>query len=261
MATPTTAERGENVPSDGARPVPSPAVRRARRRLAGLLLVAFTVLAGAGAWVVYGSSWLRVTQVAVTGTMVLTPEQVRAVAEVPTGRPVASVDTAAIERRLRDGLSRIAEVDVVRSWPHTIALNVTERTPAAVLRKGGAFIEVDAHGERFATVESAPKGAPLLELTGAESPSSRHFGTKRLLEAGVTVAARLPGPVRRAARVIRLDSYDGVTVELSGGRTVVWGSPEQGDEKAAVLTALMKASRNARRFDVSAPGAPASAGS
>jgi len=56
-------------------------------------------------------------------------------------------------------------------------------------------------------------------------------------------------------------SYDGITVELSGGRDVMWGSEEDGSLKASVLTALMKARPGAAHFDVSAPTAPAASGS
>ena len=45
-----------------------------------------------------------------------------------------------------------------------------------------------------------------------------------------------------------------VTLRLTRDRTVVWGSPERGDRKATVLTALM--SRRADVYDVSAPDAP-----
>jgi cell division protein FtsQ len=94
-------------------------------------------------------------------------------------------------------------------------------------------------------------------LTLSQSPSVRLFGTKRLLQAAVEVAADLPSAVHKAARSIRVRSYDNITILLSGGRTVMWGSRERGGEKAVALTALMKAVGGANRFDVSAPSAPA----
>ncbi|MCW2872121.1 MAG: ftsQ [Streptomyces oryziradicis] len=250
MAAPTTApaERGSlHLPPPGPR----------RRRAVLALLAAVTVLAVAGGWLVYGSSWLAVTRVEVTGTRVLTPGQVRGVADVRLGGALASVDTGAIGRRLRKALPRIGSVEVARSWPHTIRLKVTERTPSALIKKDGKFIEVDPTGVRYATSATAPKGVPLVELTLSQSPSVRLFGTKRLLQAAVEVAADLPSAVHKAARSIRVRSYDNITILLSGGRTVMWGSQERGGEKAVALTALMKAAGGANRFDVSAPSAPA----
>ncbi|MFE2428020.1 cell division protein FtsQ/DivIB [Streptomyces sp. NPDC059373] len=248
MAATTTAEQQQAAP-------PSAPVRRRRATL--VVLIAATVLVAGGTWLLYGSSWLRVTQVKVTGTKVLTPVEVEAAAAVPLGGPLASADTDGIASRLRKRLPRIDHVDVERSWPHTIALKVTERTPAALLESNGKYVEVDAGGVRFATIDSAPSGVPLVELTPAHGAGYRYFGTKTLLRAAVKVAGELPDAVRRQARVVRVTSYDGITVRLSGGRTVVWGSAENGAEKAAVLTALMKAAKGADQFDVSAPTSPA----
>jgi cell division protein FtsQ len=197
----------------------------------------------------------------VTGTEVLTPAEVAAAAAVPLGGPLASADTDGIASRLTKRLPRIDHVDVERSWPHTIALKVTERTPAALVESNGKYVEVDAGGVRFATIESAPSGVPLVELTPAHGASYRYFGTKTLLRSAVEVAGDLPDAVRRQARVIRVRSYDGISIRLSGGRTVVWGSAENGSEKAAALTALMKAAKGADQFDVSAPTSPAASSS
>ncbi|MFF8292099.1 cell division protein FtsQ/DivIB [Streptomyces sp. NPDC016309] len=228
------------------------------RRALLLLLAAVALLVG-GLWLFYGSAWLRVGEVTTSGTRVLTPAQVEAAAAVPVGAPLVSVDTDAIEHRLRRALPRIDSVDAVRSWPHGIVLNVVERTPVLLVEKGGKFTEVDAKGVRFATVDAAraPKGVPLLELVVARSPSLRRFDAGRLTVEAVGVAGDLPAPVARDAKVLRVRSYDSITLELRGGRTVVWGSGEDGEAKARALVALMKAAPKAGHFDVSAPTAPA----
>ncbi|MGA4842530.1 cell division protein FtsQ/DivIB [Streptomyces sp. G45] len=260
MAGPKTAERTR--PASGPRPRRP---RLPRRRTLIALAVALALVGGGGAWVLYGSSWLRVERVTVSGTLRLTPEAVRDAADVPLGGPLVSVDSGAIEERLRRALPRIDSVDVVRSWPHGIALKVTERTPVLLEEKGGKFVEVDAKGVRFATVDKAPKGAPLLELTtdrsGGAAASLRRFGPDRLRREAVRVVADLPGSVVASTRAVKVRSYDAITLELTDGRTVDWGSGERGRAKGEALTALMKAVPKARHFDVSVPTAPASSGS
>lgn len=274
MAGPTTARRGAGKPASAGPPRPGrqqpPRWRRRIRRLRPpmpgrrtVLVVAavLTLLSAGGVWVLYGSTWLRVEKVAVTGTRVLTPRQVAAGARVPMRIPLASVDTGAVAARLRAELPRIDSVTVTRAWPNEIVLKVTERKPEVLIEKGGKFIEVDGKSVRFSTVSQAPKGVPLLELDAAGSPSLRRFGTERLQREGVGVAAGLPEGIRRETRTVRVSSYDSITLELTGGRTVMWGSGEQGPTKAKVLLALMKTARGADHFDVSAPSAPASSGS
>ncbi|WSM51791.1 FtsQ-type POTRA domain-containing protein [Streptomyces sp. NBC_01693] len=227
---------------------------RTRLILAALGLV---MISAATVWVLYGSSWLRLERVTTTGTDVLTRSEVEAAAAAPVGSPLISVDTGAIADRLRQKLPRIDSVDVVRSWPHGVSLKVTERKPVLLVEKGEKFIEVDAQGVRFATVDKAPAHVPLLELKPDRSASLRRFGGDRLLREAVRVAGDLPGKVAGETEVVRVTSYDSAVLELTGGRTVMWGSSEQGPVKARVLAALMKASPKAGHFDVSAPTAPA----
>lgn len=264
MAGPTTAERGDRRQQmSGPPPVRRPVILRLRRIIA--LAVALVLLGAGTVWLLYGSPWLRVERVAVSGTRVLTPAQVREAADVPVGEALVSVDTEAIEARLRRKLPRIDVVDVVRSWPHGIGLKVTERVPVLLVRKGGNFIEVDKEGVRFATVSAAPKGVPTLRFAsarpGSASASLRRFGRDRLVREAVRVAGDIPDVVAHDTRVVKVRSYDDISLELNGGRTVAWGSGESGQAKARALTALMKAASTARHFDVSVPTAPASAGS
>jgi cell division protein FtsQ len=270
VAGATTADRGERDEAEASESGPPPPPRRLRlpSLRTSIVTAALLVLIGAGGvWLLYGSQWLRVERVTASGTDVLTPAEVREAAATPIGAPLVSVDTDAIEDRIRRKLPRIDSVDVVRSWPHGIGLKVTERKPVLIVedaRNAGKFVEVDHEGVRFATVDKAPKGIPRLELTPDQTgaPASlRRFGPDRLVREAVGVARRLPKAVARDTRTVKVRSYDDISLELTGGRDVVWGSAEKGETKARVLTALMKAAPKAAHFDVSVPTAPASAGS
>ncbi|MFI6929099.1 cell division protein FtsQ/DivIB [Streptomyces sp. NPDC050287] len=264
MAGPTTAERGERQ-QESSGPPPSRRFTPPPLRTIIILAVALALLGAGCVWLLYGSQWLRVERVSVSGTRVLTPAQVREAADVPAGSPLISVDTDAIEARLLRKLPRIDMVEVVRSWPHEIGLKVTERTPVLLVQKGRNFVEVDDEGVRFATVSEAPKGVPALELNlsrpGSRAPSLRRFGEDRLVREAVRAARALPAAVARDTRTVKVRSYDDISLELNDRRTVAWGSGEKGAAKARTLTALMKASPDARHFDVSVPTAPASSGS
>jgi cell division protein FtsQ len=264
VAGTTTAERGERQ-QESSGPPPVRRLRVPQPRTIIVLAVVLVLLGAGGVWALYGSQWLRVERVSVSGTDVLTPGQVREAADVPVGSPLISVDTDAIEARLLRKLPRIDSVDVVRSWPHGIGLKVVERTPVLIVEKGGKFVEVDDGGVRFATVSQAPKDVPALELTVSESGSGaaslRRFGEDRLVREAVRVAGDIPVAVAKIARTVKVRSYDDISLELSDGRTVAWGSGEKGAAKARTLTALLKAAPDARYFDVSVPTAPASSGS
>src|SRR5690348_11150008 len=74
-------------------------------------------------WLLFFSSVFAVSQVDVAGNSVLTAAQVRRVASVPMGEPLAGVDLGAVAARVRT-LTAVQGVDVSRSWPHAIRIDV-----------------------------------------------------------------------------------------------------------------------------------------
>ena len=233
-----------------------PASRR-RRRLALLALALAVALGGFAAWALYGSDWLRVERVRVSGLRVLTEQQVRRAAAVPVGTPMAALDKDAVARRLRERLPRVRTVEVVRAWPHEVVLKVVERRPELQQRSGGRYLEVDVDGRRYAVVDEPVEGVPLLEMDAARSPSLRHFGVARLRREAAGLVAALPDSLADRLRTVRVRSFDAITLELADGRTVTWGSAERTRTKAKALLALLKAEKDAVHFDVSVPSAPA----
>ncbi|MGW0608752.1 cell division protein FtsQ/DivIB [Streptomyces sp. NPDC002640] len=270
MAGTTTAERGERRREPAGEPGPAPSWRdrlpappRPRTLVAGGAVAA--LLAAGVLWLLYGSPWLRVDEVRVTGTTVLGEDEVRRAAAVPPALPLASVDTDELEARVRAELPRVESVEADRDWPNGVTLKVTERTAVLILAERGRFVEVDASGTRFATLPKAPESVPLLELDPSTEESARsslrRFGRDRLLGEAVRVAGDIPDAIARDTRAVKVRTFDAFSLELEDGRTVVWGSPEEGEAKARTLRALMKATPKARHFDVSVPSAPASSAS
>nr|WP_233221281.1 FtsQ-type POTRA domain-containing protein [Streptomyces carminius] len=242
-----------------------------------LSLAPALLLGGLALWLLYGSAWLRVEEVTVGGERVLTRRQVLDAADVPLGEPLVSVDPGAVERRLLERLPRIRSVEVSRSWPHGVELTVTERRAVLVMVRNaentgnagnaektegdGKYVEVDEEGVPFGTAAERPAGVPLLVLDLGDSPSRHRFGPGRMRREAAEAVTALPGGVRRDTRTVRVRSFDSITLELTDGRTVLWGSAEHGARKAESLTLLMKAAEGADRFDVRVPGAPAVSGS
>jgi cell division septal protein FtsQ len=218
--------------------------RWSRLRTLAVLGLALALLGAAG-WIVLESSLLSVRSVQVTGASRLTPAEVLAVADVAPTTPLARVDTDAVARRVA-ALDAVRSVSVSRQWPRSVRIVVHERVPAAVQRQGTSYLLVDGTGVAFDTVRKRPKGLPLVTAPAAEGEPA--------FRAALAVLTSVPASVRSQLVEVRAASPDQVTLRLTRGRTVVWGSTERGDRKAAVLTALM--SRRAAVYDVSAPDSP-----
>jgi cell division protein FtsQ len=247
---PASAGAGEQRP-------PRPRLRLSRRGVAVLYLLGAALLGGA-LWLVFFSSVFDVRTVSVTGTMVLTREQVLSAAQVPLGGPLEGLDTGAVEARVEKALPRVEHADVSTSWPHTVRIVVTERVPIAAVRgSDGTYTLEDAAGVRFAVQPRPPAGVPVVQLALSQVGKGElaQFPEPVLVAGAVEVAKALPASIARQTRAVVVRSYDDVELNLSSGVTVYWGSPEQSARKAVVLGALMK--QSARGYDVSAPTDPA----
>ena len=251
------------APSRPARPRPRPAAvvaaaprlqerarheradrrRRLLRRTGQGLLLLLPVLGAA--WVVLASGWLALDRVQVSGTGRLQPAQVVAAAQVPTGTPLARIDTSEVEDRLA-ALAPVAEVAVRRDWPGTLEVTVTERVPAAAVAVDGGGVQLlDRTGVSFATEPQPPAGLVSLEVAepGPSDPATR---------AALDVHAALPEPLQAQVTAVQAPSPQAVVLLLADGRSVVWGGPSGGATKGAAVLALL--SRPGTVFDVSGEG-------
>ncbi len=210
---------------------------------------AVVVLSAITVWLFYFSSALAVDGVRVTGADTVPVATVTQVAEAPLGTPLAKVDLNVIAERVR-GIQSVADAQVTRAWPNQLEIVVTERVPVVVVTDGKQFELVDATGTAFKTLPSRPDGLPEALVVG-----ERRDVTIRSI---VTVSAALPAALRSEVRSISATSPDSITLNLGSGVKVVWGGSDDSEQKAAVLSVLMR--RQAKVYDVSAPDLPVTKG-
>ncbi|KQY64812.1 cell division protein FtsQ [Nocardioides sp. Root151] len=220
----------------------------ARRWLRLRLVVISAVLALAlvvGVWLVYFSSVLAVKGVDVEGNKLLTEEQVLAAADVRSGEPLARADMGAIKDRLED-LPAVASADVSREWPDRILVRVTERVAVAVVERGGTYRGIDATGFAFRSYPKMPGNLPRLKVDDDTVDEA--------VAEGANVLASLPTTIARKVDYVELHTVDQISLKLRDGRTIVWGSAEQSEDKAKVIAILLR--QKADVYDVSVPGQP-----
>lgn len=218
-----------------------------RRWLIPVLVVVPIVLAVG--WLAWFSPWLAVSQVQVTVSSApevagaLGADDVRAAAAVETGVPLLRVPTEEIAGRVT-ALPQVASATVTRAWPDTIVIDVVRRTPVALVAVTGGYDVVDASGAVIRTVPGVEEGVPVVRASGDG------------LTAAIAVARELPEEIRRRVVTVEASTRNDVTLILKNGAEVMWGSAEDGAFKAEVLLVLLK-EVDARFYDVSAPGVPA----
>lgn len=214
-----------------------------RRRWIALLSVITVVALG---YLLYFTPFLGVSSVEVAGASAEPADVVRAAAAVPEHEPMLRVDTGEIAARV-DKLPGIASVDVSRSWPSTIKITVTERTPVAFFTDPDGAHLVDATGLAYKVLPNAPDGLPELSLArvAADDPVTR---------SAVAVLLALPPALKNEIRDVRAQTPGGVEFTLKNGKVVRWGDAADADRKAKVLAVLL--TRNGHTYDVASPELP-----
>ncbi len=234
-------------------PAPEFAKRRTRarfrirvRRLRPLWVAVLVAIAlVVGVWLVYFSSVVAVRGVDVSGNTTISKAQIVAIAHAPIGTPLARADLAAIQARV-ESLPAVESASVSRSWPHTIDITVVERTPVAVVSRGAGLQAVDASGVLFGHYSSKPVDLPLVRT----APDVK---ADALAEAAQVVRSLRPDIAARVA-YIDVKTIDAITLKMTNGITVLWGSADSSGQKAEVLAVLLR--QKVHAIDVSVPGRP-----
>jgi cell division protein FtsQ len=202
------------------------------------------------AYVVMFTSVLGVRSVEVVGVKEIPAEDVIKAADIQHGTPMVRLDADEAAARVAK-LPRVFEVRVERSWPSTVQVIVTERTPVAVLHNGADLHLIDATGLDYAVTKTAPAGLPTLAMTNVRP-------TDRATKAAVTVLGAIPKQLKTQVITVSADTPGDVRLTLSDGRVVKWGNAEDNSRKAAVLAALL--TRPGKTYDVATPDFPTVSG-
>lgn len=224
------------------------------------MLIAIVLVSAAGfaVWAVWFSTLFDVRSVAVRGLPAdspVTADDVRRAAAIEVGNPLVRVDLDAARSDVLGELPALKRATVRRAWPHEVVVEVTERTPVAVVRSrpGGPLQLVDENGFAFRTVAQRPidlllvepgEGYPVLD------PATR--------KSAVQVVLTLPKSVLDMTASVSAKSPDSVRLHLLTGAEVLWGSAEKPTGKATVLRALQEERPPERvsEYDVSVPSYP-----
>lgn len=226
--------------------------RRWARRLRSYLIgLAVLVVVGGLAWVVAFSSVLGVHDVKVDGLHSINEDRVRSQAAVPSGEPLATLDTDAVAARIEE-LPRVAEASVHRSWPRGLTVEVRERETVAVVDDGGTLRGIDASGEAYRTYRTAPERIPKVALdSGVDDQET-------VLAEAAAVLGSIDDDLAKRVADVEVGGIDSIDLLLRNGDRVRWGSADESERKGAVLKALLESP--ARVYDVTAPEHPATSG-
>jgi len=233
-------------------------VRRRRRQLAwGLLALALAVATVQ----LVRTPLFGLAAIHVEGTRALGREQVLAAADVRPGQPYLGLDLEAIRRRVA-ALPRVAAARVVRDYPASLRIVVSERPAVASVRKVAVYWLVAADGTVLEATRRRPADLP--HVASVPLPADVHPGSRlppgNPLANALSALGGMRPELQRQVVAVHARSLDGLEFRLRDGTRVLYGlAVEQPAKDAAVLLVrrtLAKQGREVERIDVRNPAAP-----
>lgn len=212
---------------------------------AGLL-----VLGAVAIWLLYFSSVFAVKHVVVDGLTGNDVALVENAAHAPMNSPLINANLGEIQKRV-EALRWVASATVTRSWPQTVKIEVTPRTPVAVVKRAcAAASNIDASGVLFVNQTVQRRGVPSISVPcGVDHPT---------LVAAATAAGSLPPAILRQVTAITVETMDSITLDLTRGRHVFWGSASDSSQKSQVAVTLLH--KGFSVINVSIPSLPTTGG-
>ncbi len=228
--------------------------QRARRRLrvrAVVIAAVITLVLAGGGYLALASPVLalRADDVTVAGTnTIVSDDDVMALVEPLEGEPLLRLDTRGLREDLRS-VTGVLDAGVERDFPHGLTIAITPRVPVASVEEDGGYVMLDAEGVELGSTDDPVDGIPTVEVP---------VGTADTADALTAVLAALEamseaGLLEQVSAASASSAYE-VELTLAEGATVLWGSAEDSELKAAVLGELLAV--DAQVYDVSAPLSP-----
>ncbi|MCL2483035.1 MAG: FtsQ-type POTRA domain-containing protein [Propionibacteriaceae bacterium] len=220
-----------------------------RRAIRIGVVVVIVVLVLGGAWAAWFSPWFTARSVQVTGNSQASTDQITQAAAVPIGTPLVRVDVSAVRDRVT-AIPAVASAKITREISGVIRIAVTERTAVYAIQGNNQALLVDSNGLAYLVTDAVPDALPVVTLPWADVGTS----TRLMSDAAVIVQA-LPDSVRSQMVSLGAQTPDTFTIALTNGAQILWGSSDNSDLKAQVISGLLNV--KATYYDVSSPSHPA----
>ncbi|WP_106848185.1 cell division protein FtsQ/DivIB [Blastococcus sp. Marseille-P5729] len=206
------------------------------------------VVAVVAGWLLLASSMFGVRDVQVSGSALVSEQEVREAIGLGPDDALLTADTDAAAERVQQ-LAPVAEATVSRSLPSTLVVRITERSPVATVELDGESWVIDVEGVPYAEASAVGESAEGLLPLVIDDPSPDDHATRE----AVAVIAGLDDATRELVASVSAPSAAQVTLTLQDGREVIWGDSSQMNDKLTMLPGVLTHSGSV--FDISSPGA------
>jgi cell division protein FtsQ len=201
-----------------------------------LLFIVLLVLAG---YILFRSPLFQVRRLEVTGTRLLQPAQIRKLAGINPGENIFAVNLGQAQKKI--ALLPLVKTAVLRRiLPSTVLIEVTERTPVALLQEGSVFAEVDRDGYYLQQGNVDITGLPLLTGIRAVLPAPGRKVDAPGLAPVLQFVAGLPPGLAPMLSEVHVESDGQLVLTTLYGVPVLVGDATDPAGKGELLLAILQ---------------------
>jgi cell division protein FtsQ len=207
-----------------------------QRRLRTVLIVAVLVtVVGVGVWVLQ-SPLLAIRDIGVYGVVHSDVAEVLSNAGIREGDPIVRVSPGKVEAMLEKD-PWVQSAKVTRTFPHTIEVDITERTVAAAVSTKRGWVLLSNDGIVLGPADTVEPGTARLYLGTVDAGTPGEKPRDLVVGGALEFVVSLDSPLRSE---LTLDEKDGELWADVGGLSVRLGAPLEMASKANVLEALLE---------------------
>lgn len=258
------AEGGRRVGDIRASRAAERAARARKRYLSYVIklaaVVATVLVVVFGSIFIYRSNLLAITTVTVSGAEHLTDQEVTQLAAVPDDSTLLRLDTAGICGRLEEH-PWVQRAQISRQFPNSIKIQITERTPSAVVKISKKSIWVISTDGAWLSSATKDDWKNYRRIVDADATMSAPVAGSECTNEGVLNALKIYDGVssKLAEQISSISAESAVktSLTLKGGVTVAFGEAEDLELKEADIFALLdKYSGTVSYINVRVPDRP-----
>ena len=207
-----------------------------------VIVVAAVLLVIFGSIFVYRSDLFHVNNVQINGVSHLTSQEITEIAAVPADSTLLRLDAAGIKQRLEDN-AWVQSATIHRSLPDTIVIDVTERTPGAVVRindKQTWAISTDSSWLSAATEDDWNNDMRIIDVSNSiAQPVSGSECTDGGIKNALAILDGISDDLKSQIQSISAESSIKTSLNLKNGITVAFGDSSNIQLKEAAINELL----------------------
>ncbi|WP_080794087.1 cell division protein FtsQ/DivIB [Corynebacterium pacaense] len=215
-----------------------------RRKTVTWSIVALILLVVIGAAVTWFVPVFRVGSIEITGATRTDPTEVEEVSGIAEGSNLLRMDATAAATSIA-ALPWVESVTVNRRLPSTVQIDLVEREAAVFVRRGDGDHVIDTSG-RAIIIGTPPPGS--IEVRGAREDDPDVLPAVTAVLAAID--AQDPQLRTLIADIQAPDQFD-ISLHLTDGREIYWGSSDNNHDKAVALATVVK--REGGSWNISSP--------